>query len=495
MQVNKIEIQNYRCFDDYTIELGKHATVLIGNNGVGKSNLIKALKQGLTFVFGKKTKGGSNPINEHGYHPESFDYFDSRFDVKKDMFNYPIQLKFYGTINENPLRWTFKKEKANGGLFSSLYQDALNIFIKEIELEDDQHQLPVFAYYSDSYPHAKANIGTSAKRLTSKESIPWTFGYYMWEKESNCADLWINRYIRSYNTINDYKGNTFKLKSELVEKQQQLYNDLIGNETTANKSQNELKRDIEIIRAKISELEKDKVEAQEIRYIDSILKTFTDSIEGEYNDRSDFKIKEIGVERPADIKDHELYLKFDSGKKTYFKSLPTGYKRLFSIVLDLAYRSFILNRENAPLGVVIIDEIGLHLHPSLQQSILKRFTSTFPQLQFVVTTHSPLVISNFYADGCDNKIIRLMNNGDEYSNELVPNPYGLDYATNLNEIMDTSPRSSTIDKYVSAYLFLFGKKRLEDANKVLDKLKTYMGGQIPRLLQSEIEEQKAAYKK
>lgn len=137
----------------------------------------------------------------------------------------------------------------------------------------------------------------------------------------------------------------------------------------------------------------------------------------------------------------------------------------------------------------MIDEVELHLHPTLQQEILQRLKNTFPEIQFIVTTHSPLVISNFKADD-NNKIIKLENDGNKYWNIEVENIYGIDYATNLTEIMEVSPRSSTIDKYVNAYLFLFSKNKLEEAEKVLKKLKEYIGGEIPTFLQKEIDNQK-----
>ena len=63
----------------------------------------------------------------------------------------------------------------------------------------------------------------------------------------------------------------------------------------------------------------------------------------------------------------------------------------------------------------------------------------------------------------------------------------------LSEIMEVSPRSSTIDKLINAYLVLFGKKKEKEAALMLQKLKDYLGGEIPNLLQKEIENQKRAY--
>ena len=50
-----------------------------------------------------------------------------------------------------------------------------------------------------------------------------------------------------------------------------------------------------------------------------------------------------------------------------------------------------------------------------------------------------------------------------------------------------------IDKYINAYLFLYGKNKTEDANKMIEKLKEYLGGTIPKLLLEEINNQKKFY--
>lgn len=55
---------------------------------------------------------------------------------------------------------------------------------------------------------------------------------------------------------------------------------------------------------------------------------------------------------------------FANNRRVRFVHLSSGHKRLFSIVLDIAYRSFILNGTCVSSGVVIIDEIDLNLHPA-----------------------------------------------------------------------------------------------------------------------------------
>ncbi|HDL8450350.1 chromosome segregation protein SMC [Pectobacterium odoriferum] len=78
--------------------------------------------------------------------------------------------------------------------------------------------------------------------------------------------------------------------------------------------------------------------------------------------------------------------------------LSQGEKALFSLVSDISRRLLLLNPEKGikaleGCGVVIIDEIDLHLHPKWQQEIVGNLRDTFPNIQFILTTHSPQILS------------------------------------------------------------------------------------------------------
>ncbi|HHQ4394817.1 TPA: AAA family ATPase, partial [Vibrio cholerae] len=84
-----------------------------------------------------------------------------------------------------------------------------------------------------------------------------------------------------------------------------------------------------------------------------------------------------------------------NGSEISIFNLSQGEKTLIALVSDIARRLVILNPslEN-PLngyGIVLIDEIDLHLHPKWQQTIVQKLENTFPNIQFILSTHSPLV--------------------------------------------------------------------------------------------------------
>lgn len=81
-----------------------------------------------------------------------------------------------------------------------------------------------------------------------------------------------------------------------------------------------------------------------------------------------------------------------NGSEISIFNLSQGEKTLIALVSDIARRLVILNPslEN-PLngyGIVLIDEIDLHLHPKWQQTIVQKLENTFPNIQFILSTHS-----------------------------------------------------------------------------------------------------------
>ena len=85
-----------------------------------------------------------------------------------------------------------------------------------------------------------------------------------------------------------------------------------------------------------------------------------------------------------------------SNKQPYtFQTLSSGFSSIMAIYADLITKVSLRSIEPEELtGIVIIDEIDAHLHVSLQKKILSFLTGAFPKVQFIVTTHSPFVVSS-----------------------------------------------------------------------------------------------------
>lgn len=113
------------------------------------------------------------------------------------------------------------------------------------------------------------------------------------------------------------------------------------------------------------------------------------------------------------------------------EQLSDGEKIYLALIGDLCHRLSLANPEGNPLdgeGIVLIDEIDLHLHPQWQSEIAQRLTMTFPNIQFIVTTHSPHVINNVPTES----LRMISDNGDILTSDYS---YGLPSEIIFKDIM------------------------------------------------------------
>lgn len=140
----------------------------------------------------------------------------------------------------------------------------------------------------------------------------------------------------------------------------------------------------------------------------------------------------------------EVVLK-KQGEELQLSQLSDGEKCYIALICDIVRRLTLANPDSDILsgdGVVLIDEVDLHLHPSWEQDIMPKLHATFPNLQFIVSAHSPLVASNF------NGQIYAVDNGKV---KMLPRLYGLDYSTILQDWMCTSPKNKEISTLIELY--------------------------------------------
>jgi predicted ATP-binding protein involved in virulence len=122
-----------------------------------------------------------------------------------------------------------------------------------------------------------------------------------------------------------------------------------------------------------------------------------------------------------DVLQNKLVATAQDGRILPFNMLSDGVKNMIGMVADIAYRCVTLNPqfdgEAARLtpGIVLIDEIDLHLHPKWQRRVVEDLKRTFPNIQFFATTHSPFIIQSLKV----NELINLDNRDGEYVNKSV----------------------------------------------------------------------------
>ena len=417
MRLSNIKLSNFRNFRDYQIDLGAETTVFIGKNGAGKTNLLASMVKALSFMFSKQRGKvqyqfiASSDQSVKGYRP-----LDARYALNDEGiydYIYPINIEASGHIENGPeLLWQFTQETNKSGLKDSKYHDAYNKFWKFYSVRSEK---PILAFFSDSFPHIKTNIGSRMKELLkSGNSLPDNAGYYKWDEELNCVDIW----KRYFSTI--WVNN----RLDPQEKQSSYLSAIISK-----------------------------------------MVEFSSPI-SDFSADCDMAINDIKVELRDEVK--TIYFLFENNKKISFENLPQGYKRIFSIVFDIANRSYLLNQSCNPEGIVFIDEIELHLHPSIAREILQRLRKAFPRIQFIITTHSPLVITNFRQDE-NNCLCKLLYDSEigEYRNEMIPDVFGVDYNSGLTDVMDTPHSDEKLRKLKETYLY-WKKRDDSKARRVAD---------------------------
>lgn len=481
MTIKSIEIKDFRCFSTFMCQFESGVNVLIGRNGAGKTTLIHAIHKAMSFIFsndrslGKEfLSKGNNTLNVRG-----FKEADYRFDIESREPSQTASIKAKATYNDKNLFWElYRRNQTNAALYQSKYKKAFTEFMHE--WKGNRAALPLLAYYSDSYPHKYVKTVKYALDIVNNGAMPRNFGYYQWDDEAACTSIWETRISNCLNKVQPYYTIIMRTLSE----EQELEEKFSEEELKNNDDYKRLKAEEERIHKIVSE------PLAEMMFVERKLKEFAEALPGikEQN-------KEIDVLSPVQTQEgFQLGLHFKDGSTSLLQDLPAGYRRLYSIVFDMAYRAYILNGDAEPEGLAIIDEIDLHLHPELEKEVLNVFHKTFPGIQFIVSTHSPMVLTNLQPD--DSKIMRMEIGHEEPV--TVEDIYGLDYNTSVEDVMGVDAKNVEIDNLVSTLAFLDSKNMGQQAknvrallleklkgndallSKLLDKRKKEMGDEIHR---------------
>ena len=160
-----------------------------------------------------------------------------------------------------------------------------------------------------------------------------------------------------------------------------------------------------------------------------------------------------------------LTLKNRSGGDNTFGAVADGHRSTLNWILDLIGWTLLTGRME-PRGIVLIDEIENHLHPSWQRHIFRLLSQQFPRVQFIATSHSPLPAGSIYEDrsvgvGRIGKahVLRTDGAGRVMSEELPP-LYGSTYDEILeSSAFDTSSKPEVLERAVQGVLAAYAGPR------------------------------------
>lgn len=167
-----------------------------------------------------------------------------------------------------------------------------------------------------------------------------------------------------------------------------------------------------------------------------------------------------------------LEMKVDKyGMSLNVSQLSDGEKCTMALFGDLARRLALANpnKENPLLGegVVLIDEIELHMHPAWQRGVLKKLRTTFPNVQFIITTHSPIVLSEI---DDSYKVFYLSSDKEGVQITEYSRMDGFDANYILEEFMGTASQNEGTQKLIDSIYAAINNKEFEKAEEYVEVL-------------------------
>lgn len=169
----------------------------------------------------------------------------------------------------------------------------------------------------------------------------------------------------------------------------------------------------------------------------------------------------------------------EKGFELSFNQLSEGYKNIMIWVSDLIYRfqqsQPKINRLEDFKGVVLLDEIELHLHPIWQRRIIRQLRTFFPNIQFVFTTHSPTIIQGASDDAIIYRIYRNPKTGKTSSSEAY-------FKKNLDHMM--------LNSLATSPLFGLEDARISSKTESVDTSDSFLQSRIAKKIGEELQKQK-----
>lgn len=415
--IKTLTMNNFRMYKHLEVSFEKDYTVLIGLNGAGKSTILDALSVALGTFTGVFTEKAYYTIKNRDARIETAQ-MGSRIDAQHI---YPAEVECDGFIGTSePVRW---KRALNGKDRKNTRADAAEIMniAKDMlgHIREPECILPIFASYGTGRLWAQ----TYSKSFSSEQ----------WNRQGGYDDC-LNASMNQRKMIKWFQDMT-----------------LIGIQN------NEPVPELNAVEKAIAEC-----------FI-----------------KSEKTIQSANIFYSIKDKALVIDIKRDDGvQRLPIDMLSDGERDVIILVADIAYRMALLNpqlldRVLETPGIVLIDEIDMHLHPQWQKYILTDLKKVFPNVQFIVTTHSPTVINNISAEH-----VRIVDGKNAY--EVNRQTYGRDLNDIMLDLMGIDVRPQEIISLQSEFDKAVDDDDLSKAENVLDHMKKLMGENSSEVIKNQI---------
>ena len=460
--LSSMHITDFRRFVDLSISFNKNITVLIGTNGSGKTSIAEGIAKTLSWLSNnlEKTDVVGRPITESDIYVGSkeFSQVTTTFEFdEKNTFDASIGNTVSGYSGSSPTDVVDIRQVAE--MYKSVSHNP-SIYI------------PLLAFYS--VERSDFSLSSTIAESASSDSISNRFSDLKTALDgSGKLEDFSKLYIELVNRSKGEKNKEIEELEVQIETLQATIDDVYAGQITPendpfNAKLNSKKQELEDLK-KTSSFKKYK---RHLEFVNLAIKTLVPEIENIEVDRSSGKAR-IMVD--------------NFGNRVNIAQLSQGQKMLVALSGDLARRLVKLNPNSEnPLhshGIVVIDEIELHLHPRWQQEILINLQKTFPNLQFIVTTHSPQVLSTIDKDCI--RILRFDNDGNASIDIPEFQTKGVCSSDILEQIMGTFAIPMVCEaKWLSDYSALVAESlwKSEEGVKLFDRIIKHFGEEHPEVL-------------
>lgn len=433
MKIKQLQLQNYGRFENLTVDFAptenrvSNVTVIVGNNGAGKSQILQALATGLSwFISGLQNKVPSgNFINSNEIrNGKDISILNIKGEINKNLQSINNNIKNLDIYLKSNRQRDDEKFASLGGL---------EIIDFTENVKKDEISLPIITFYPVERSILTQNIilDSSAKNL--RQFVGYNLAL------TNGIDF--NSFIEWFRLKEDIEN------AQIRKEVDKLMESLVRENNDNNRSI--IVAHLAGLTAKEKVLEKNT--DNQLQSVKSAISYFLDTIENVWIDRS--------LQPPVMMVEKD-------GKDLNINQLSQGEKSLLALVGDIARRLAILNPSlDDPLqgeGIVMIDEVDLHLHPKWQHDLIDKLVKTFPKVQFILTTHSPLIVSDR-----QDILVYSLDNGEL---QQMPNVYGEDANTLLNDIFDVPARTPEVEETFNAIRRAISNKELNNADEQIQKI-------------------------
>lgn len=163
----------------------------------------------------------------------------------------------------------------------------------------------------------------------------------------------------------------------------------------------------------------------------------------------------------------------EQGQDMPISFLSAGYQSLLWMTMDLAYRMALLNPDagvdiRLVPGIVLIDELDMHLHPKWQWNVLAALEETFPNIQFIVATHSPIIISSCKEEN----LIRITGDMEV---TYLPGAYGFSVEDILRFRQGSSEKPRQVEALIDAFEKAMNRNDFKAARDVIHAMSEELG--------------------